>query len=272
MQSPVIALDHLRISVASFDAELANYRILFEREPLREWQIGGQRAAAFASGNVTLLLIESPTPRGLEGVCFRVDKLDRLRRRLQRVGIAATESPDPFAQAAESSSPIISAAAGDVRGLSLGFVERQAASASQQTSDATLLSGLDHIVIATSDAQATGFLLAAQLGLDMRMDISRPEWDARLLFFRCGDLIVEVFQQLGGDELRDEDSLYGLSWRVRDADRAAAYLMQCGFNVSAVRKGRRPGTRVLTLQDRTAGVATLLIEHSRAQASGGDVA
>jgi hypothetical protein len=96
------------------------------------------------------------------------------------------------------------------------------------------------------------------------MDIRRPEWDARLLFFRCGDLIVEVFEQLGrtGDakEQPTDDSFYGLTWRVPDADAAHQRLEASGFDVSAVRSGRRPGSRVLTVRDRTAQVATLLIE------------
>ena len=67
--------------------------------------------------------------------------------------------------------------------------------------------------------------------------------------------------ELGGAPSPDPgDRLWGLSWRVRDADAARARLLAAGFDVSPVRKGRRPGTRVLTVRDGTHGVPTLFLE------------
>jgi hypothetical protein len=96
----------------------------------------------------------------------------------------------------------------------------------------------------------------------MRMDMSRPEWDARLMFFRCGDLIIEVFQRLSKSPEATDDRFYGLSWRIDDAEAAHRQLLDEGFDVSDVRKGRRPGTRVISVRNRTACVSTLLLEHS----------
>jgi catechol 2,3-dioxygenase-like lactoylglutathione lyase family enzyme len=56
------------------------------------------------------------------------------------------------------------------------------------------------------------------------------------------------------------DRLWGLSWRVRDADGARARLASAGFSVSEVRPGRRPGTRVFGVRDGTHGVPTLVLE------------
>jgi hypothetical protein len=47
---------------------------------------------------------------------------------------------------------------------------------------------------------------------------------------------------------------------VPDAEAARARLAQAGFDVSEVRAGRKPGTRVLTLRDGTCSVPTLLLE------------
>ena len=80
------------------------------------------------------------------------------------------------------------------------------------------------------------------------------------MFFRCGDLIIEVVQQFEDEGDRDLDQFFGLSWRVGDADTAQEQLAQRGYSVSPVRDGRKPGTRVFTLRDGTAGVATLLLE------------
>ena len=134
------------------------------------------------------------------------------------------------------------------------------------------VSGLDHLVITSADGTATGFLLGAQLGLDMRMDMQRPEWGARLMFFRCGDLIIEVMQSLDAgraaktgaaaeeQEGDRQDEFYGLSWRVRDLAAAHKQLQDSGFELSPLRKGRKPGTEVCSVRSRTAGVATLLLQ------------
>jgi hypothetical protein len=56
--------------------------------------------------------------------------------------------------------------------------------------------------------------------------------------------------------------LYGISWRVADADATRARLLAGGIDVSEIRAGRRPGTRVMTVKSGTCGVPTLLIEKS----------
>ena len=45
-------------------------------------------------------------------------------------------------------------------------------------------------------------------------------------------------------------SLWGLSWRVADIDATRARLLAAGIDVSEVRNGRKPGTRVMTRAQR----------------------
>lgn len=71
---------------------------------------------------------------------------------------------------------------------------------------------------------------------------------------------MEVFQQLKDNDQAEHDSFYGLSWRVPHAAQTQQRLADSGFDVSEVRKGRKPGTEVLTVRDRTSGVATLLLQ------------
>jgi catechol 2,3-dioxygenase-like lactoylglutathione lyase family enzyme len=130
--------------------------------------------------------------------------------------------------------------------------------------EAAAVSGLDHVVIRTPDPERATALYGARLALDMRLDRSNPAWGARLLFFRCGDVIVEVAHDLVAGVGGGPDRLWGLSWRVPDAEAARARLAQAGLDVSEVRPGRKPGTRVLTLRDGTCGVPTLLLERGRA--------
>ena len=96
---------------------------------------------------------------------------------------------------------------------------------------------------------------------------ARDEWGARLMFFRCGDLIVELAHDLRAGVSSGPDRLWGLSWRVPDAGSARVRLHAAGFDVSEVRPGRKPGTRVFTVRDRTCGVPTLVLEPAGATAS-----
>jgi hypothetical protein len=95
----------------------------------------------------------------------------------------------------------------------------------------------------------------------MALDRSHQEW-GQLMFFRCGDLIVEVVRRpvAGADQAHDK--LWGLSWRVADIDATHARLVAAGIDVSQVRIGRKPGTRVLSVRNGTCGIHTLLLERT----------
>ena len=79
------------------------------------------------------------------------------------------------------------------------------------------------------------------------------------MFFRCGNAVVEVGASLTTPRSETADRFGGLAWRVRDADAARARIAAAGLDVSQVRAGRKPGTRVLTVRGGTAGVPTLLL-------------
>ncbi len=77
-------------------------------------------------------------------------------------------------------------------------------------------------------------------------------------------LTVEIAAQLG-EESADggDDRLWGLSYRVPDAEAARARLAAADFDVSEVREGRKPGTRVFSVRDGTLGIPTLMLESER---------
>jgi catechol 2,3-dioxygenase-like lactoylglutathione lyase family enzyme len=126
--------------------------------------------------------------------------------------------------------------------------------------------GIDHVVVRTADPEAARTLYGERLGLRLALDKSFPQWGARLLFFRVGRITVEVAAALPGAPApapglgEGHDHAWGISWRVRDADAARARLAEAGFDVSDVRPGRRPHTRVLTVRGDPCGVATLVLE------------
>jgi catechol 2,3-dioxygenase-like lactoylglutathione lyase family enzyme len=125
--------------------------------------------------------------------------------------------------------------------------------------DANAVIGLDHVVVRSADMERAAALYGARLGLDMRLD---RDVAGRLMFFRCVDAVVEIVED---KSVGARDWLWGLSWRVPDADAARARLAATGLDVSEVRTGMKPGTRVFSVRDRTCGVPTLMIEPSRAR-------
>ena len=114
-------------------------------------------------------------------------------------------------------------------------------------------------MIHTPDPERAVAFYAGRLGLDLRLDRSNPLWGARLLFFRCGDLVVEISHDLKKGVSNGPDRLWGLAWRVPDVAKANARLKAAGVEVTAARDGRRPGSQVFTVKSHTGGVPTLVI-------------
>jgi hypothetical protein len=258
MTALITAIDHLLVASADFESDLADYGRLLGTEATAVASGPGSRNARFHAGKLALhLRAGAPDEAGLTGLCLRCSDLPRLRRRLERLGLISADDTTP--------GPLTDGLAelwlepDAHRAYRLGFTERTAPSGAPP---ATGVTGLDHVVVASRDATRTAFLFAAQLGLDLRMDLSRAEWNARLLFFRCGDTIIEVVETLhpGSQSTEARDTLYGLSWRVAQAAERRAELAALGFDVSKVRPGRKPDTRVFTVRDRCAGVATLMLQ------------
>lgn len=261
MASNIIGIDHLRIGVLDLEAEVSNYSSLLNTDAVWTGLVDGKDSAVFEAGNICLWLSETQSAEGLSGVCFRVDSMERLRRRLHNLAMDleadALEDPLGILEGQGGCGRLDRLATASARGLAVSFVARQNA---QALSQPRRISGLDHLVINSSNPEATAFLLAARLGLDLRMDISREDWGARFMFYRCGELVIETYQALGCNQSKDSDSLLGLSWRTASAGRSRAELANMSFAVSEVEAGRKAGTKVFTVRDRTAGVPTLVLE------------
>ncbi|MEO0436758.1 MAG: VOC family protein [Pseudomonadota bacterium] len=271
MSSPVVALDHVKLSVSDLDAATRCYQALFDMSPLDSTQQADGIGVTFATPNLVLHLDAAEDPAGLYEVGMAVDDDDRIRRRLQRLGLRYERdlSRDPLLKSKDfcASMALKIENTRATRGLAFNFLHRPEREAFLADSKGGGSLGLDHLVVASSDPNSTAFLFAAQLGLDMRLDMQNDKWGGRFLFFRCGDLIVEVVSGLTdrsgeaeqqGDQT--QDTFYGLSWRVSDASAARARLLDAGFEVSELRDGRRPGTTVFTLKDIATGTPTLILQ------------
>jgi catechol 2,3-dioxygenase-like lactoylglutathione lyase family enzyme len=276
----ITGLDHVVALVQDIGAAKAAYQTLLGRAPA--WQNSGEGAdrVLFTLANMT---IELMAPSGFslpadrmrallddrEGVlaslCFRVADMSKMHRRLDRVAL----KPDPVAEV-ESSDAATSAvlhwkrtrAATELtRGVRMFFLELAEERPLSAATDIAPIDALDHVVITTEDSDRAAALYGARLGLDLALDRSHQDW-GQLMFFRCGDLIVEVVRRpvAGGDSAHDR--LWGLSWRVADIDATRARLLGAGLDVTEVRNGRKPGTRIMTVRNGTCGIQTVLLERS----------
>ncbi len=277
----ITGLDHAVILVSDIAAGELAYQTLFARTPAWRNTGDGANRVLFTLDNMTLELMSpngdgasadriravlAEQGEGLASLCFRASDILKMHRRLDRL----TLKPEPVAEV-ESRDAISGAtlswkrtraATEATRGIRLFFLElAKERPLSVRTAPASI-TAMDHVVISTADPERAAALYGARLGLDMALDRSHPDW-GRLMFFRCGDLIVEVVHR-PNDAAADKahDRLWGLSWRVADIDATRARLVAAGVDVSEVRTGRKPGTRVLSVRDGTCGIRTLLLERT----------
>lgn len=276
----ITGLDHVVVLIEDLAAGIASYRALLAREPAWRGATDGARTALFTLDNMTLELMapegEGPGAarvrtalaqqgEGLASLCFRTDDIAAMHRRLERVAL----KPDAIAdvESRDSASGAVlhwkrtRAATDATRGVRLFFLElAQPRPVSRVVAPAEVL-GLDHVVVATPDPERAAALYGARLGLDMALDRSHPDW-GRLMFFRCGDLIVEVVHRRGDKSDEIHDRAWGLSWRVANIEATRARLLAAGVDASEIRNGRKSGTRVLSLRNGSCGVPTLLLERT----------
>jgi methylmalonyl-CoA epimerase len=126
---------------------------------------------------------------------------------------------------------------------------------------------MDHAVILSPDLESAKKYWGDVLGARLALDRTFPERNTRILFFRLGDVTVEIS---GGAQQTEEgigkpDRLWGVAWGVEHLAAAVVRLREAGIDVSDPRTGAKPGTIVATVKGpHTHGVATLLIEHTEA--------
>ena len=276
----ITGLDHLVVLLGDLEAGANACQLLLGRAPSWRSQTDGAETVLFTLDNMTLELMAPAGAsanadrirgvirdggEGLASICFRVGDIAKMQRRLDRLAL----QPDPIAEVESRDSDSggilhwkrTRVATDMTRGVWMFFLEMAQARPQSAAVAAAPILGLDHVVVSTEDPERAAALYGARLGLDMALDRSHQDW-GQLMFFRCGDLIVEVVKRpvAGGDQTHD--TLWGLSWRVADIEATRARLSAAGLDVSEVRIGRKPGTRVMSVRDGTCGIHTLLLERS----------
>jgi len=226
----ITSLDHLTIGGSA-----GVYETLLGRRAVDGRLRTGNVGLAFSGG----------TP-GLQSMTFATGDVAKAANLLERRTVAVTREGDTLALTGH--------------GVAITLAARSSDAPSPFSDDeAACVSALDHVVVRTPNPERAIAFYAGRLGLDLRLDRSNEKWGARLLFFRCGDLVVEIAHDLKKGVSDAPDQLWGLSWRVPDVAKAHARLTAAGLDVSAPRDGRRPGSHVFSVKNKTEGVPTLVI-------------
>ena len=263
----ITGLHHIAIVVRDLDAAVQGYERLLDVAPMAR-DGGGARRAWFWLDNIGLEVI-APDGDGLSGdrvrarldaagegqwlIAFTASDLDADTRLLERRGLAISELTERAAMFDPAST-------GGVQLALMGFPRL----ASQTKGP---LVGLDHVVVNTANPDRALAVYGAKLGLDLRLDRENPQWGARQMFFRAGHDLVEIGASLKAPVSDGPDSFGGLAWLAADPAAVHARLAASGFNLSELRKGRKPGTQVFTVRDAPngatlAGVPTIVIQQT----------
>ncbi len=271
--------DHVTIAVRDLAEASARYALLLGAPPTWRGEHAqlGTRAALFGLENGLLELVgprDEHAPEaeglrawvaangeGLQALAFGTEDARALSEALRARGLRATPPQEGEAQGEDGRQRryrVVELSPRATRGLSVLAVERaDALSLRRRDLVPAAVSALDHVVVRTSDVAAARALYGDGLGL--RLALEREYEGRRMLFFRVGGVTIEVVEERKAGE---SDRLVGLAYRVRELEAAHARLAG-RLDVSELRVGRKPGTRVFTVRD--AGVPTLFV-HDPARA------
>ncbi len=227
-----ITFDRIVLAVPDLPAASAQYQQLFGMEPFMCDTLQGEPAAWWGLPNTVIEVVQGAVDRP----------------QLRGIVLAAPE-------AAQGERAVANALALDIR---LGDGRRTADFRRQQP--ATQYAGLavDHIVLRTDDASACIELFTGELGIRLALDKTAPAWGGRMLFFRAGKLTLEVIESDSGTN--SGNTFWGLAYQCPDLADLIRILGTRGVAVSAMREGRKPGTRVATLKSHCLDIPTLLIQ------------
>jgi catechol 2,3-dioxygenase-like lactoylglutathione lyase family enzyme len=236
------ALDHLTVHASFREGAVGAYETLFGRRA---------ESGRLRVGNVGVTIEDHPSTAQLSSLVFATASLDKAAALLERRAVATERVGERLVLSAWATYQV-----------PIALIERTARpepSPLLKNSEAASITALDHVVVRTPDPERAVALYGGRLGLDLRLDRSNPDWGSRLLFFRCGDLVVEIAHDLKKGVSDGPDQLWGLSWRTPDIARCNDRLKKAGVEVSELRGGRRPGSQVFTVQSHTANVPTIVI-------------
>jgi methylmalonyl-CoA epimerase len=289
---PDFTLDHVVIAVRDLDGATKDYATLFGRGP--SWHGShpsyGTRNTLFRIGNTYVELLGLAPGKAGRWAGELAHQLDR-GEGLYALALGSQDLASDLRVLRDRNLPVQDARDGDgvdelsnrrrswrnamvpvkaTKGVRMFFIEHRSMPemlpiAPISTEGGAHVTRMDHAVILSPDLESSRRLWDGVLGARLALDRTFPERNTRILFFRLGDITVEIS---GGAQQTEEgigkpDRLWGVAWGVENLTATVARLRAAGVEVSDPRSGVKPGTLVATAKGaHTHGVATLLIEHT----------
>lgn len=292
--SPSLTVDHVVIAVLDMEAATADYTALLGRRPSwrGEHPLYGTRNTLFRIENTYVELLGlTGTPGDPRWAGELARFYDTQGEGLFALALGTRDIDVTVADARERGLEVLDPAFGDgvdaltgkrrewrnaqvqlksSHGVRVFFIEHGSPPdalpvAPPVGQEPSTVRRMDHAVVLSADLEAARRVWEDALGVRLALDRTFPERNSRILFFRLGDITVEVSGAATQSEegFGKPDRLWGIAWGVDDLRATCQRLMDAGINVSDPRPGIKPGTFVATAKGpSTHGVPTLFIEHT----------
>ena len=119
------------------------------------------------------------------------------------------------------------------------------------------ISKFNQIIIYTPDVEYLRNLFTEKLGIRLALDkvFNFGEKDIRMMFFRIGSVTLEVIENPDSESL----SFGGVGWHSENISKCHKRLIDSNFELSEIRKGRKPGTVVATIRNAPLKMPTIII-------------
>jgi catechol 2,3-dioxygenase-like lactoylglutathione lyase family enzyme len=256
----ITAVSHLALSAENPKQAAADYAVILDRQPSVYATEDGKPFYRFQLANIALEISQGTDGKtGLTDLGFEATDIEATVRKLGRRGLgmgAVVQQTYKGQGTGDLTRRAASIDIGSTHGVPLSIVETDPSRDAQAMAS---VSGLDHVVIRCPNPERAVALYGGRLGLDFALDRTNADWGSRLLFFVCGGVRVEIGHALAKGVSDLPDSLWGVAWRVTDAADAQARLRAAGLDTSEAKKGRRPGSSVLTVRSGTCNVPTIML-------------
>lgn len=277
MEKKAPLLDRIMVAVGDLHSAAEDFeRVLGFPPAARDYHADdGTARVVFPLANTALELLAPASPgsgsdalsthldrhgESLFGLAFGVEKLDVFAAQLRARGVAAA----PPATGGDTNDPMGSERrelllpAHHSRGIHILLRQHDSLPQCPPASVvAHAINAVDHIVINTSRGDAAADFYGKLLGIRLALHQNMPQWGGDMLFFRTSHMSIEVIANPKHNTQRD--SLWGIAFSSREIEATRQRLIAAGVNVSALRDGRKTGTRVCTIKSDCRGIPTLLL-------------
>ena len=262
----ITAVNHIALAADDPAQAAADYEMVLGRKPQLYTGDEGRTLYRFALANIAFEITRAAAGgAGLQRVGFEVDDMAATVRKFGRRGLGCEPPVSERWRANDGGvieRTVTPLSIATTHGIGIALVATARSDGAAAAAAAQPVSAIDHLVIRSPNPERAIALYGGRLGLDFALDRTNPDWGSRLLFFMCGGVRVEIGHSLAKGISDAPDQFSGLAWRVDDATAAQQRLQRSGVQTSDAKKGRRPGSQVLTVRSNTCNVPTIFLSET----------